>query len=220
MSVFNSLSVSVLIVLLVAGLAVGLSVSGTDLVNPNRSLAESEAIRIDAAHQQAVYQLQEQSAQAKTEAEIQTVQRQQKLLDAQYERDIQELQKDSARQDVAFKTWMDFLAFAGRTLSITPLLGIVLWLGPKALTTARTLPVTPKSAQTVIRPVGKTMDPLPEKTPTDPWNSPTYRRQSVKAARQEERNQRKNKINTPIRMYKDPARMSKDEYKKRPLAGD
>ena len=189
-------------------------------MNPNRSLAESEAIRIDAAHQQAVYQLQEQSAQAKTEAEIQTVQRQQKLLDAQYERDIQELQKDSARQDVAFKTWMDFLAFAGRTLSITPLLGIVLWLGPKALTTARTLPVTPKSAQTVIRPVGKTMDPLPEKTPTDPWNSPTYRRQSVKAARQEERNQRKNKINTPIRMYKDPARMSKDEYKKRPLAGD
>jgi len=70
MSVFNSIKVSVIVVLLVAGLIVGLSVSGVDLVNPYTSQAKAENIRARTAHEQVMNQLAEEVETIQSRAKI------------------------------------------------------------------------------------------------------------------------------------------------------
>src|SRR6185436_13226973 len=85
MSVFNPISVSALIVLLIAGVITGLSASGTDILNPHTSAAEANRVNAETAHQQALDRLQEQLEQAKTEAEIASIKRQQEAEEKRYE---------------------------------------------------------------------------------------------------------------------------------------
>jgi len=107
-----------LITALVAGLLIGLAFAGTDLLNPRTAAAKANRMNIDAQHQQAMYELEERLSTAQTEAEVKEIQRQEALLDAQYQHDIQALSQDLAHQDLAFRTWMTvFTIFAGAIAS-------------------------------------------------------------------------------------------------------
>jgi hypothetical protein len=220
MSVFNSISARVLIVLLMAGLMMGLSVAGIDLLNPNTSAAEANLMNIEAAHKQATYEVQERLDAAKTDAEIQAIQRDQDLLNAQYQHDIQILAQDVANRQTAFKTWMTILVIIGSAMSIAIVISTIMWVGSKVLVNVRSIPSYEKPTHTFIPPIEKTIHPLPEWEPYDPWATPIYRRQRIKGARQEERKQRKEDIAARMESFRDPARMTKEEYNKRPLAGD
>ena len=198
----------------------GLAFAGTDLLNPRTSSAEANRLNIEAIHQQAVYELQERLAAAKTDAEIQAIEREQELLNAQYEHDIQILAQDVANRQTAFKTWMTLIVIIGSAMSIAIVIGTILWVGSKALANVRTIPLYEKPTHTFIPPIEKTIHPLPEQEPYDPWSSPAYRRQRVKAARREERNGRKEEITALMKAFRDPARMSTEQYNRSPLAGD
>jgi hypothetical protein len=202
-----------LITALAAGALMGLGFAGTDLFNPHTAAAEANRMNIDAQHQQTMYQLDEQLAAAKTEAEIKEIQRQQVLLDAQYAHDIQALNQDLAHRDVAFKTWMTILAFLGGALSIAIILGTFLWTGSKVLAS---ISFDPTPTSKYIPPVEKKIVNLPEREPYDPWSEPDYRRQKRVAAQQEERREREELQALAARMktLSDSVQMSAEEYNK------
>jgi hypothetical protein len=107
MSVFNSLSVSVLIVLLIAGLVTGLAVAGIDLFNPNTSAAEAYQKEIETKHQENLFELQEQLEQAKTEAEIAAIKSQQKNEQQRYEAELNYTEQMYTKKLAAFDRWLD-----------------------------------------------------------------------------------------------------------------
>lgn len=209
-----------LITALIAGALFGISFAGIDLLNPVTATAKAERAEVETQHMQAMNQLDEQLAQAKTEAEIQAVRNQQALEDAKYEHEMQLLEQDITHRDIAFKMWMNVLSFMSYLLTAAGTILATIWAGKKILTTTQKSAAQAEVQATTTPPSGTHPLSAPEKTPTTPWISPSYRRQRIEAARQEERNQRKNTTCPQISSYKDPARMSKDEYKKRPLAGD
>ena len=131
MSVFNSLNVSVLVVLLVAGLVLGLSLAGIDLLNPNTSAAEANRMDIESAHKQAMYGLEERRAAAQTESEIRQIEREQKMLDAQYEHDIQALTLSLQHTDLAFKTLMIILTFLAGAVSVSITVISIVWVASR-----------------------------------------------------------------------------------------
>jgi hypothetical protein len=177
--------------IIVMALLLGMNVKDATWFNPEIAKAEAKSIEIEAAHQEATYKLQEQLAQAQTEAEIQSVQRQQKLLDAQYEHDIQALSQDLAHRETRFKTWMTVLTIVGGALSVAIIVCTVLWVGSKALVFVRTsTPHSQPSASTTNPPINN-VQPLPAREPYDPWQSQRYRRAKIKEARYRERASRK-----------------------------
>lgn len=127
MSVFNSLNVSVLIVLLVAGLVMGLGVAGTDLLNPTTSAAEAARTNIDSDHVDAMNKIKERSQAAKTDAEIQQLKREQNMLDAKYEHDIQALDLDLEHRDLAFRTWTTILTYFAAAISVSLVIVSFAW---------------------------------------------------------------------------------------------
>ncbi len=106
MSVFNSISVSVLIVLLVTGLMSGLFAAGTDLLNPYTSQAEAERISVDTQHQATMNGLAEQREQAKTQAEIASILRQQDAEQKRYEAELRYLEQLYAKKLDAYDRWI------------------------------------------------------------------------------------------------------------------
>jgi hypothetical protein len=201
----------------------GANIKDAIWLNPDIAAAQARQINIENAHQQATYALQERLATAQTEAEIQQIQREQGLLDAQYQHDIQALAQDLAHREVAFKTWMAIFTILGVALGIALIVGTILWVGAKALVNVSFDPTFDKPTPKTIPPVEKTISPLPERQPYDPWTSPVYRRRKRVAARKEERKQRKEKVVVVARKKvpsDNSARMNKKDYHKRPLAGD
>jgi hypothetical protein len=209
-----------LITALIAGALFGISFAGIDLLNPVTATAKAERAEIETQHTQAMNQLQEQLAQAKTEAEIQAVHNQQALEDAQYQHEVQLLGQDLMHRDIAFKTWMNVLSFMSYLLTAAGTILATIWAGKKILTSAQKSAVQAEVQATANPPSGTHPLSAPEKTPTNPWTSPAYRIQRIKAARQEEQKQRIDKKFVRIETFRDPARISKEEYKRRPLAGD
>ncbi|MBV6396089.1 MAG: hypothetical protein HFACDABA_01677 [Anaerolineales bacterium] len=127
MSVFNSLNVSVLVVLLVAGLVMGLGVAGIDLLNPTSSAAEAARTNIDSAHIDAMNKIEERRQAAKTDAEIQQTQREQKMLEAQYEHDKRALELDLKHRALAFQAWMTILTYFAAAISIAIVIVSFAW---------------------------------------------------------------------------------------------
>lgn len=127
MSVFNSINVSVLIVLLVAGLVMGLGVAGIDLLNPTTSAAEAARANIDSAHVDAMNKIEERRQAAKTDAEIQQLKREQDMLNAKHEHDIQALDLDLKHRDLAFQTWMTILTYFAAAISIAIVIVSFAW---------------------------------------------------------------------------------------------
>lgn len=195
------------------GFLLGANFKDATWLNRDIAAAEADRINIDNAHQQATYELQERLATAQTEAEIQQIQREQGLLDARYQHDIQALAQDLSHRDVAFKTWMTVITIFGGALSIAVVLGTFFWTGSKVLASISFDPTpTPK----YIPPVKKRIVNLPERETYDPWTEPNYRSQKRTAAQDQERKDRE----THLKSISDPAKMSRDERNKLPLIGD
>jgi hypothetical protein len=233
MSVFNSINVSVLIVLLVAGLVVGLSVSGIDLLNPNTSAAEANLMTIEAAHKDALYKLEESKRAAQTDAELRQILREQESLDALHEDTIQTLeQKRTNRQ-----RWTDaaiaIATFIGNATGITivlAVLGAVVTSIVKAIASARSVPAEHRPAAPArAMPEIQIIHPLPERQSYEPldWSQPNS--ESLQELHDRRLAERMREITQPketdllkarMRAVSDPARMSSTEYHKRPLAGD
>ncbi len=190
----------------------GANIKDATWLNPEIASAEAKRINVESTYQQAVNELQVQLAQAKTDAEIQKIRREQELLDAKYDHDIQALTQDLEHSDIAFKTWMNIITFLGGALAIAILLVAVLWGGSKALANIRPVAPSPQPIQTVARAVVK-------EEPYNPWNSPAYRYQKRVAAQRAEYKSHVSEIAARMKPFKDPTRISKEEYKKGPLAG-
>lgn len=208
--------VKIILVLVGLGALMGALVSNTDLLNPNTSAAKVSRMNVETAHQQAVYQLEERLAIAKTDAEIQAIKREQILLDAQYEHDNQVLVQDLANREIAFKTLMTALIIVSGALAIALVFGSILWVGSKAFVNIRSAQLHAKSVQSYVPPIEKTIHPLPGRESYDPWNSPVYRHQKRMAAQQEERKAREKGNLSTMKSFKDPSRMSAEEYNKIP----
>ncbi len=141
MSVFNSISVAVLIVLLVAGAITGLSAAGTDFLNPNTSDAEADRIRAETAHLATMNELQEQSEKAKTEAEIASIQRQQELEQQRFKAEITYIEQLNAKKLAAYEGWVKVRDIILLTFGFALSGGLLLLAGGKVLTMYRSIPV-------------------------------------------------------------------------------
>lgn len=109
-------------------------------LNSDIATAEAERIQIETAHQQATYEIQERLATAQTDAEIQQIQREQKLLDAQYEAEMQKIAQDVVNSRRWSDVKINLVIFAGGALSIaTTLSGLILAIA-KAIAILRTAP--------------------------------------------------------------------------------
>ena len=208
------------IIIVFMAILLGGNIKEATWLNSNIAEAEAERIQIESAHQQATYELQERLAAAQTEAEIQQIQREQKMLDARYEHDMKILAQDVVNRQRWTDTGVNLVIFAGGATGISAAIGIVIVAIAKTLAILRSAPRgQPDVAPSRPAPAMQTVEPLPKIKPYDPWSLPTYRRQKIKAARYEERKRRKVEIGSRMNAFKDPTRMSKEEYNKKPLAG-
>lgn len=207
---------------IIMAILLGANLKDAKWLNSDIAEAEAHRIQVEAAHQQATYEIQERLANAQTEAEIQQIQREQKLLDAQYQHDIQALEQDLAHRDLAFRTWMTVLTILASAFALTLLLGTIIWIGSRAWVYIQANSRKEIAMAKTIPPVTKWIPNLPEREPYDPWMDPEYRRQQRDAARDQERKEREaNKtIAARIRGITNAEQMGKDEYNKLPLAGD
>lgn len=204
---------------LIAGTILGLTMAGIDLLNPHTAAAEADRIGVETAHQQAIYQLQERRETAKTEAEIREIERQQALLDAQYQHDIQVLNQNLAHREFGFKIWMAVVAMLGGAIAATVFVGSTILIGSRALVYVRSS--APKE-----KPMTKHVPPVETKVPVREAYDPL----DVKAILYEKRlNERLQELSPDytdldddeilearMRAAVDPARMSSQNYSKRP----
>lgn len=212
-----------LITTMVAGLLMGLAFAGTDLFNPKTAAAAANRIDVDTQHQQAMYQLDEQLAAAKTEADIKEIERQQALLDAQYQHNIQVLNQDLAHQDLAFRTWMTVLTILAGAFALTFLLGTTIWVGSKAWVHVQSNPPEEVPMAKHIPPVEQGIPNLPDRESYNPWTDPNYRRRMKTAAKNQERKEREEQMEAElmaarIKYISDPTKISTEEYNQLPLA--
>lgn len=231
MSVFNSISTKVLIVLLVTGLVTGLFAADIDLLNPNTSAAEANRMNVETAFQQATNELQIRRLAAQNEAEIRQIQREQEKLDAQHAYDLHILDQNIANR----QRWADFWITAATFLSIgagvLTALSIFTLVVAKSVAMVRAVPsATPVIPSPRTVPEIQMIPSVPERQSYEPLDVPQqfvedpselYDRR-VAERFQEVTQQKKEADLLAARMKAtiDPARMSNTEYHKRPLAGD
>ncbi len=207
------------------GFLLGINIKDATWLNSDIAAAEGDRITIENAHQQATYELQERLAAAQTEAEFKEIQRQQALLDAQYQHDIQALNQDLAHQDLAFRTWMRVLTILAGAFALTLLLGTNIWVGSKAWVYIQSNSRKEEAMAKVAPTMEKRIPNLPKREPYDPWADPNYRRRMKAAAQKQERKEREEQKEAEllaVRMtnVSDPAKMSGDKRNELPLAGD
>lgn len=87
------------ILLLVAGVIVGLSLAGTDLLNPIRSPAEADRIAAETRHLDAMNQLEEQLTAAETAAEIARIHHEMELEEAHYQAELARIAADQVQYE-------------------------------------------------------------------------------------------------------------------------
>lgn len=207
----NSISTAFVIILLVAGLVVGLSVAGVDLLNPWTSVAQSQRISAETNHLDKLNRLEEQQKQAEYQAYL----RQQEILEGQkiqqvaadleYQRSLNGLK---LRREAV---WTEAGAVALVIVTALMALGLLALLVGIAIRLARNISA-PKSAPIQIQPL-----PTPQ---ADMWNDPEYRAFAISLARQAERGQ---PVETkPVTMSPMPVRYDNGgrRYTDLPLAGD
>jgi len=200
MSVFNSISVAVLIVLLVAGAFVGLSAASTDLLNPNTSRAEADRVRAKTEHDSVMNKLEEQREQAKTEAEIATIQRQQEAEQKRFEEEMQYIEQHYTQKLTAYESWVKVRNTLLLAFGVSMSSSLFLFVGGKVLVMVRTVPVP---SQVFHQPAVAKQD----------------RKQQILIARANERLFRttalmEGRLNT----VSNPAKITKDQRDKLPLA--
>jgi len=217
----------------VIGIAIllGANLKDAKWLNPNIAEAEAQRIQVEAAHQQATYELQERLTAAQTDAEIQQIQREQKLLDVQYEAEIQKIAQDVANRQRWADVKINLVIFAGGALSIVTTLGGLIIAIAKAIAILQAAPkATPITATPLALPEMQVIHPLPERQPYEPLEVPQVPSESLEqlydrrlAERWQELTQKQNEADVLIARMKaviDPAQMSREKYNRQPLAGD
>jgi hypothetical protein len=200
----------------------GANIKDATWINSDIANAEAERIQIETAHQQAAYEIQERLASAQTDAEVQQIQREQKLLDAKYQHDIQVLEQDLAHREIAFRTWMTVFTILASAFALVLFISAIIWVGSRAWVYIQSNSRKENAMAKTIPPVEKWIPNRPEREPYDPWNDPDYRRQQKAAAQDQERKERE-EIRTIVARMKDFSKseqVSKNEYNNLPLAGD
>ncbi len=207
------------------GFLLGTNFKDATWLNRNIAAAQADRISIENAHQQATYELQERIAAAQTEAEIREIQRQQALLYAQYQHDIQALSQDLTHRDAAFRTWMTVLTIIAGAFALTLFLGTTIWVGSRARVYVQSNLAKEVPMAKVVPPVEQRIPNLPEREPYDPWTDLNYRRRMKAAAKNREQKEREEKKEAELlaaRMtyLSDPSKMSRDQYGRLSQAGD
>ncbi len=201
MSVFNSISVAVLIVLLVAGLVTGLSAAGTDLFNPNTSQAEADRVRAETTHQGVMNELQERLESAKTEAEIASIQRQQEAEQKRFEEEMKYIEQLYAKKLTAYDRWIKvrdiLLLVFGSVFS----LGFLVFIFAKSALMLRSI------------------QPAPQQVVNDEEVKQYWRNRREMACANERWFRSTALMEARMKAVCNPASMSKEQYNNLPLAG-
>lgn len=207
---------------IVMAILLGANLKDAKWINPDIADSEAYRIRIDAEHQRAMDQLDEQLKATQNEAAVKEIQRQQSLLDAKYQHDIQALNQDLAHQDLAFRTKMAVWTILASAFALLLFVITVIWVSSRAWVYIQANSRKENAMVKNIPPVEKWIPNLPEREPYDPWNDPSYRRQQRVAAQDQERKERE-EIRTIVARMKglsNSKQISKNEYDELPLAGD
>jgi len=212
------INTTLVIILLMAGLVVGLSLAETDLLNPQTSSAKAARIVSETSHQEQLDKLEEQRKQVEVEAYA----RQQKIL---AEEQIQRAALDLAYQQNmnTFKiqtaeTWAETGNF---TLMLT---GALVALGLSSLPFAYAIRL-PRSAPVKPAPPAEPLVDVPEQS--NLWDDQEYRAFAIFLARQMELRRPGKKVERTLKlkyvqMSSAPVRHDDPggQYKDLPLAGD
>jgi hypothetical protein len=216
-------------VILLVTFALGFNVKDATWLNREIAIAQADRIKIENAHQQATYELQERLAAAKTEAEIKEIQRQQSLLDAQYQHDIQALSQDLAHRDLAFRTWMTVLTILASAFALAFLISSIILVVSKARVYVHSnLSNLSKEVPMAkyVPPVKQWIPNLPERQPYDALKANQIlfekrlneRWQEITAEREKQKDLEL--LAARMKYITDPAKMSGDKRNKLPLAAD
>jgi hypothetical protein len=213
-------------VILLGAVALGFNVKDATWLNREIAIAQADRIKIENAHQQATYELQERLAAAKTEAEIKEIQRQQSLLDAQYQHDIQALSQDLAHRDLAFRTWMTVLTILASAFALAFLISSIILVVSKARVYVHSNLSKEVPMAKYVPPVKQWIPNLPERQPYDALKANQIlfekrlneRWQEITAEREKQKDLEL--LAARMKYITDPAKMSGDKRNKLPLAAD
>jgi ABC-type multidrug transport system fused ATPase/permease subunit len=213
-------------VILLVTFALGFNVKDATWLNREIAIAQADRIKIENAHQQATYELQERLAAAKTEAEIKEIQRQQSRLDAQYQHDIQALSQDLAHRDLAFRTWMTVLTILASAFALAFLISSIILVVSKARVYVHSNLSKEVPMAKYVPPVKQWIPNLPERQPYDALKANQIlfekrlkeRWQEITAEREKQKDLEL--LAARMKYITDPAKMSGDKRNKLPLAAD
>lgn len=205
----------------IIGMAIllGFNVKDAKWLSPSIAEAEARRIEIETDHQQATYETQERLNAAQAEADIQQIQREQKLLDAQYQHDIQVLEQDLAHSEIAFKTWMTVLTIFASACALVLFVGTLIWISVRAWVYIQTNSRKEHDMAKIIPQMEKSIPNLPERKIYNPWSDPAYRREQRVAAQNKEREETATII-ARIRGISSSEQVNASKYNDLPLAGD
>jgi hypothetical protein len=217
MSVFNSVGtplVILMVILTVVGAIFGTAVSGADYLNPATSIAEANRMLVDNNHQLVINQESERLIRAETDAQINTIDREQKAAEQYIEMNLNYQQQYDQKRLVIYENFMNVLTNLVWVIGIAAGLVLVLvvgvFLAAKAMVTIRASKVPQNS-----------VDPTNSQSQVpsmDVWQSPEFRELMIRNARNTEAAIRQVKLNQGVRVPYDPASISKEHWEKLPWA--
>lgn len=201
------------LVILVTGLIVGLSVAGTDLLNPTTSQAEAGRIATETRHLDVMNQLEEQLATAETEAEIARIHHEQELEEARYQAELARIAADQTHYEKMLNIKANvYQGFMNVLMVVTGTAGVMLIFVGARFALPRIQAHTP------------TLPPAPTKQPND--HLAHIRQHSPNGYEQERINARQRELleravtQRRVRAACDHKNITLEEYKNLPLAGD
>ncbi len=217
------------IIVITMGILLGGNIKEATWLNRDIAAAEAEKIQMEVAHQQKMNEMQEQLAAAETEADIQRIQREQQMLNAQHEHDMQLLALDIANRQRWNDVKINLVIFAGGALSIVTMLGGVILTIAKAIAILRSapksrLPALPARALPqiqIVQPVlqREPFEPLESPQPTGETPEQLYDRRLDERMLELTQEKENNLLMRRMKAVADPARVSKKRYDQFPAVG-
>ena len=132
-------------IILCMAILLGTNFKDATWLNSDIAAAEANRVNTEVAHQQAVYQLQERLAAATTEAEINQIQREQEMLDAQYAYDKQILSQDVINRQLWTETIITLVIYIGSATGIAAGLSALILSIAKAIVIVKSISSEPKA---------------------------------------------------------------------------